>query len=103
MVKPLFLETYHIVLIYCFIYWAQNLVLGSKEMLSPLYFLIVQARDTIRLIFLDKTKECRMIDRNQNFINATLAIKIIIFVDNKIPEVQKLAFTKIKVQLLNLC
>ena len=28
-----------------------------------------------------------MIDRNQNFINATLAIKIIIFVDNKSIEV----------------
>ena len=41
-----------------------------------------------------------MIDRNQNFINATLAIKIIIFEDNKVPKVHKLTFTKIKVQLV---
>ena len=100
MVKPQSLETYHIVLICCFIYWAQILVLSSKEMLSPLYFLIVPARDTIHQIFLDKTKECLMIDRNQNFINATLAIKIIIFEDNKVPKVHKLTFTKIKVQLV---
>ena len=42
-----------------------------------------------------------MIDRNQNFINATLAIKIIIFEDNKILKDQ-MAIYEGKIQLPNL-